>query len=199
MSRSRSEERGAPSGGWRRRTGIYRPSPAGTPLELVRRSERSRSVQDPRAVGEPGLVRRLLAVAVPASAADPACAAPPRLGAPRRDGESSEGGRPRRGAPGADGAPEAQLYAGAVVEPVAAQRQQRGLGGRVGPAARRCSAGCAGPHPRARVCGAWVSRKPASGPSRRRHAFRRVPGPRGQRQSGSSGEKAPGGEWRVKV
>uniref|UniRef100_A0A6I8PC13 non-specific serine/threonine protein kinase n=1 Tax=Ornithorhynchus anatinus TaxID=9258 RepID=A0A6I8PC13_ORNAN len=61
LVRSRSEERG-PSGPWRSEDPMYRPSPAGTPLELVRRPQRALSVQDlagAGAGGEKGFVRRL--------------------------------------------------------------------------------------------------------------------------------------------
>uniref|UniRef100_A0A481BDK8 Striated muscle preferentially expressed protein kinase isoform 1 n=1 Tax=Sus scrofa TaxID=9823 RepID=A0A481BDK8_PIG len=98
LSRSRSEERG-PFRGAEEEDGIYRPSPAGTPLELVRRPERSRSVQDLRAVGEPGLVRRLsLSLSQRLRRTPPAQRHPawePRGG----DGESSEGGSSARGSP----------------------------------------------------------------------------------------------------
>ncbi|KAM7105008.1 striated muscle preferentially expressed protein kinase isoform 2-T2 [Molossus nigricans] len=98
LSRSRSEERG-PFRGAQEEDGMYRPSPAGTPLEMVRRPERSRSVQDLRAVGEPGLVRRLsLSLSQRLRRTPPAQrhqAAEARGG----EGESSEGGSSARGSP----------------------------------------------------------------------------------------------------
>ncbi|XP_077741429.1 striated muscle preferentially expressed protein kinase isoform X5 [Canis aureus] len=98
LSRSRSEERG-PFRGAQEEDGMYRPSPAGTPLELVRRPERSRSVQDLRPLGEPGLVRRLsLSLSQRLRRTPPAQRHPawePRGG----DGESSEGGSSARGSP----------------------------------------------------------------------------------------------------
>lgn len=97
LSRSRSEERGPFRGA--EEDGMYRPSPAGTPLEMVRRPERSRSVQDLRAVGEPGLVRRLsLSLSQRLRRTPPAqrhAAWETRGG----DGESSEGGSSARGSP----------------------------------------------------------------------------------------------------
>ncbi|KAM8790385.1 striated muscle preferentially expressed protein kinase isoform 3-T3 [Rhynchonycteris naso] len=97
LSRSRSEERGPFRGA--EEDGMYRPSPAGTPLEMVRRPERSRSVQDLRAVGEPGLVRRLsLSLSQRLRRTPPAqrhAAGEARGG----DGESSEGGSSARGSP----------------------------------------------------------------------------------------------------
>ncbi|XP_066202476.1 striated muscle preferentially expressed protein kinase isoform X1 [Saccopteryx leptura] len=97
LSRSRSEERGPFRGA--EEDGMYRPSPAGTPLEMVRRPERSRSVQDLRTVGEPGLVRRLsLSLSQRLRRTPPAqrhAAGEARGG----DGESSEGGSSARGSP----------------------------------------------------------------------------------------------------
>ncbi|XP_055967665.1 LOW QUALITY PROTEIN: striated muscle preferentially expressed protein kinase [Sorex fumeus] len=98
LSRSRSEERGP----WRAaedEDGMYRPSPAGTPLELVRRPERSRSVQDLRgAAGEQSLVRRLSL-----SLSQRLRRTPPGQRRPaweaRGDGEGSEGGSSARGSP----------------------------------------------------------------------------------------------------
>ncbi|XP_038625027.1 striated muscle preferentially expressed protein kinase [Tachyglossus aculeatus] len=58
LGRSRSEERGPP-GPWRPEDPMYRPSPAGTPLELVRRPQKALSVQDLAGAGERGFVRRL--------------------------------------------------------------------------------------------------------------------------------------------
>ncbi|XP_006890370.1 PREDICTED: striated muscle preferentially expressed protein kinase-like [Elephantulus edwardii] len=100
LSRSRSEERG-PFRGAEEEDGIYRPSPAGTPLELVRRQERSRSVQDLRAAGEPGLVRRL---SLSLSLSQRLRRTPPAQRHPAwesrgGDGESSEGGSSARGSP----------------------------------------------------------------------------------------------------
>ncbi|XP_036175866.1 striated muscle preferentially expressed protein kinase isoform X3 [Myotis myotis] len=98
LSRSRSEERGPFRGA--EEDGMYRPSPAGTPLEMVRRPERSRSVQDLRAAGEPGLVRRLsLSLSQRLRRTPPAqrqAASEARGGG---DGESSEGGSSARGSP----------------------------------------------------------------------------------------------------
>ncbi|XP_051009996.1 striated muscle preferentially expressed protein kinase isoform X3 [Acomys russatus] len=97
LSRSRSEERGPFRGA--EDDGIYRPSPAGTPLELVRRPERSHSVQDLRVAGEPGLVRRLsLSLSQKLRRTPPGqrhSAWESRGG----DGESSEGGSSTRGSP----------------------------------------------------------------------------------------------------
>ncbi|XP_069925959.1 striated muscle preferentially expressed protein kinase isoform X1 [Oryctolagus cuniculus] len=98
LSRSRSEERG-PFRGGEEEDGIYRPSPAGTPLELVRRSERSRSVQDLRAVGEPGLVRRLSLSLSQRLRRTPPAQRHPAWEARGGDGESSEGGSSARGSP----------------------------------------------------------------------------------------------------
>ncbi|XP_059559238.1 striated muscle preferentially expressed protein kinase isoform X3 [Myotis daubentonii] len=98
LSRSRSEERGPFRGA--EEDGMYRPSPAGTPLEMVRRPERSRSVQDLRAAGEPGLVRRLsLSLSQRLRRTPPAqrqAASEARGGG---DWESSEGGSSARGSP----------------------------------------------------------------------------------------------------
>ncbi|PNJ36715.1 SPEG isoform 2 [Pongo abelii] len=98
LSRSRSEERG-PFRGAEEEDGIYRPSPAGTPLELVRRPERSRSVQDLRAVGEPGLVRRLSLSLSQRLRRTPPAQRHPAWEARGGDGESSEGGSSARGSP----------------------------------------------------------------------------------------------------
>ncbi|XP_058521028.1 striated muscle preferentially expressed protein kinase isoform X1 [Ochotona princeps] len=98
LSRSRSEERG-PFRGGEEEDGIYRPSPAGTPLELVRRPERSRSVQDLRAVGEPGLVRRLSLSLSQRLRRTPPAQRHPAWEARGGDGESSEGGSSARGSP----------------------------------------------------------------------------------------------------
>ncbi|KAL0624640.1 Striated muscle preferentially expressed protein kinase [Plecturocebus cupreus] len=98
LSRSRSEERG-PFRGAEEEDGIYRPSPAGTPLELVRRTERSRSVQDLRAVGEPGLVRRLSLSLSQRLRRTPPAQRHPAWEARGGDGESSEGGSSARGSP----------------------------------------------------------------------------------------------------
>ncbi|KAF6116321.1 striated muscle enriched protein kinase [Phyllostomus discolor] len=98
LSRSRSEERGP----FRRaedEDGMYRPSPAGTPLEMVRRPERSRSVQDLRAVGEPGLVRRLSLSLSQRLRRTPPSQRHPGWEARGGDGESSEGGSSARGSP----------------------------------------------------------------------------------------------------
>ncbi|XP_023578816.1 striated muscle preferentially expressed protein kinase isoform X2 [Octodon degus] len=98
LSRSRSEERG-PFRGAEDEDGIYRPSPAGTPLELVRRPERSRSVQDLRAVGEPGLVRRLSLSLSQRLRRTPPSQRHPAWENRGADGESSEGGSSARGSP----------------------------------------------------------------------------------------------------
>ncbi|KAB1278439.1 Striated muscle preferentially expressed protein kinase [Camelus dromedarius] len=98
LSRSRSEERG-PFRGAEEEDGMYRPSPAGTPLELVRRPERSRSVQDLRAVGEPGLVRRLSLSLSQRLRRTPPAQRHPAWEARGADGESSEGGSSARGSP----------------------------------------------------------------------------------------------------
>ncbi|XP_062968943.1 striated muscle preferentially expressed protein kinase isoform X2 [Cynocephalus volans] len=98
LSRSRSEERG-PFRGAEEEDGMYRPSPAGTPLELVRRPERSRSVQDVRAVGEPGLVRRLSLSLSQRLRRTPPAQRHPAWEARGGDGESSEGGSSARGSP----------------------------------------------------------------------------------------------------
>ncbi|XP_064443181.1 striated muscle preferentially expressed protein kinase isoform X5 [Mirounga angustirostris] len=98
LSRSRSEERG-PFRGAQEEDGMYRPSPAGTPLELVRRPERSRSVQDLRAVGEPGLVRRLSLSLSQRLRRTPPAQRHPAWEARAGDGESSEGGSSARGSP----------------------------------------------------------------------------------------------------
>lgn len=98
LSRSRSEERG-PFRGAREEDGMYRPSPAGTPLELVRRPERSHSVQDLRAVGEPGLVRRLSLSLSHRLRRTPPAQRHPAWEARGGDGESSEGGSSARGSP----------------------------------------------------------------------------------------------------
>ncbi|XP_003784966.1 striated muscle preferentially expressed protein kinase [Otolemur garnettii] len=98
LSRSRSEERG-PFRGASEENGMYRPSPAGTPLELVRRPERSRSVQDLRAVGEPGLVRRLSLSLSQRLRRTPPAQRHPAWEARGGDGESSEGGSSARGSP----------------------------------------------------------------------------------------------------
>ncbi|XP_045415368.1 striated muscle preferentially expressed protein kinase isoform X2 [Lemur catta] len=98
LSRSRSEERG-PFRGATEEDGMYRPSPAGTPLELVRRPERSRSVQDLRAVGEPGLVRRLSLSLSQRLRRTPPAQRHPAWEARGGDGESSEGGSSARGSP----------------------------------------------------------------------------------------------------
>ncbi|XP_048664951.1 striated muscle preferentially expressed protein kinase [Marmota marmota marmota] len=98
LSRSRSEERG-PFRGAEDEDGMYRPSPAGTPLELVRRPERSRSVQDLRAVGEPGLVRRLSLSLSQKLRRTPPSQRHPAWEARGGDGESSEGGSSARGSP----------------------------------------------------------------------------------------------------
>lgn len=98
LSRSRSEERG-PFRGAEDDDGIYRPSPAGTPLELVRRPERSRSVQDLRAVGEPGLVRRLSLSLSQRLRRTPPAQRHPAWETRGADGESSEGGSSARGSP----------------------------------------------------------------------------------------------------
>uniref|UniRef100_A0A452SF79 Striated muscle enriched protein kinase n=1 Tax=Ursus americanus TaxID=9643 RepID=A0A452SF79_URSAM len=98
LSRSRSEERG-PFRGAQEEDGMYRPSPAGTPLELVPRPERSRSVQDLRAVGEPGLVRRLSLSLSQRLRRTPPAQRHPAWEARGGDGESSEGGSSARGSP----------------------------------------------------------------------------------------------------
>uniref|UniRef100_A0A8C9B0R0 non-specific serine/threonine protein kinase n=1 Tax=Prolemur simus TaxID=1328070 RepID=A0A8C9B0R0_PROSS len=98
LSRSRSEERG-PFRGATEEDGMYRPSPAGTPLELVRRPERSRSVQDLRAVGEPGFVRRLSLSLSQRLRRTPPAQRHPAWEARGGDGESSEGGSSARGSP----------------------------------------------------------------------------------------------------
>ncbi|XP_075386144.1 striated muscle preferentially expressed protein kinase isoform X2 [Tenrec ecaudatus] len=98
LSRSRSEERG-PFRGAEEDDGIYRPSPAGTPLELVRRPERSRSVQDLRAAGEPGLVRRLSLSLSQRLRRTPPAQRQPAWESRGGDGESSEGGSSARGSP----------------------------------------------------------------------------------------------------
>ncbi|XP_077011349.1 striated muscle preferentially expressed protein kinase isoform X7 [Tamandua tetradactyla] len=98
LSRSRSEERG-PFRGAEEEDGIYRPSPAGTPLELVRRQERSRSVQDLRAAGEPGFVRRLSLSLSQRLRRTPPAQRHPAWEARGGDGESSEGGSSARGSP----------------------------------------------------------------------------------------------------
>ncbi|XP_012920953.1 striated muscle preferentially expressed protein kinase isoform X3 [Heterocephalus glaber] len=98
LSRSRSEERG-PFRGAEDEDGIYRPSPAGTPLELVRRPERSRSVQDLRAAGEPGLVRRLSLSLSQRLRRTPPAQRHPAWETRGTDGESSEGGSSARGSP----------------------------------------------------------------------------------------------------
>lgn len=97
LSRSRSEERGPFRG--TEDDGMYRPSPAGTPLEMVRRPERSRSVQDLRAVGEPGLVRRLSLSLSQRLRRTPPTQRHPASEARGGDGESSEGGSSARGSP----------------------------------------------------------------------------------------------------
>ncbi|XP_074169905.1 striated muscle preferentially expressed protein kinase isoform X5 [Rhinolophus sinicus] len=97
LSRSRSEERGPFRGA--EEDGMYRPSPAGTPLEMVRRPERSRSVQDLRAVGEPGLVRRLSLSLSQRLRRTPPAQRHPASEARGGDGESSEGGSSARGSP----------------------------------------------------------------------------------------------------
>ncbi|KAJ8796415.1 hypothetical protein J1605_017885 [Eschrichtius robustus] len=99
LSRSRSEERGLFRGAEEEEDGMYRPSPAGTPLELVRRPERSRSVQDLRAVGEPGLVRRLSLSLSQRLRRTPPAQRHPAWEARGGDGESSEGGSSARGSP----------------------------------------------------------------------------------------------------
>ncbi|XP_012583660.1 PREDICTED: striated muscle preferentially expressed protein kinase isoform X2 [Condylura cristata] len=98
LSRSRSEERG-PFRGAEEEDGMYRPSPAGTPLELVRRPERSRSVQDLRAVGEPSLVRRLSLSLSQRLRRTPPAQRHTTWEARGGDGESSEGGSSARGSP----------------------------------------------------------------------------------------------------
>ncbi|XP_029789598.1 striated muscle preferentially expressed protein kinase isoform X3 [Suricata suricatta] len=98
LSRSRSEERG-PFRGAQEEDGMYRPSPAGTPLELVRRPERSRSVQDLRPVGEPGLVRRLSLSLSQRLRRTPPAQRHSAWEARAGDGESSEGGSSARGSP----------------------------------------------------------------------------------------------------
>ncbi|XP_029415916.1 striated muscle preferentially expressed protein kinase isoform X2 [Nannospalax galili] len=98
LSRSRSEERG-PFHGPEEDDGIYRPSPAGTPLELVRRPERSRSVQDLRVAGEPGFVRRLSLSLSQKLRRTPPAQRHPAWEARSGDGESSEGGSSARGSP----------------------------------------------------------------------------------------------------
>ncbi|KAM6178636.1 striated muscle preferentially expressed protein kinase isoform 3-T3 [Rhynchocyon petersi] len=98
LSRSRSEERG-PFRGAEDEDGMYRPSPAGTPLELVRRQERSRSVQDLRATGEPGLVRRLSLSLSQRLRRTPPAQRHPAWESRGGDGESSEGGSSARGSP----------------------------------------------------------------------------------------------------
>uniref|UniRef100_G3TQN9 Striated muscle enriched protein kinase n=1 Tax=Loxodonta africana TaxID=9785 RepID=G3TQN9_LOXAF len=98
LSRSRSEERG-PFRGAEEDDGMYRPSPAGTPLELVRRPERSRSVQDLRAAGEPGLVRRLSLSLSQRLRRTPPAQRHPAWESRGGDGESSEGGSSARGSP----------------------------------------------------------------------------------------------------
>lgn len=97
LSRSRSEERGPFRGA--EEDGIYRPSPAGTPLELVRRQERSRSVQDLRVAGEPGLVRRLSLSLSQKLRRTPPGQRHPAWESRSGDGESSEGGSSARGSP----------------------------------------------------------------------------------------------------
>ncbi|XP_013207155.1 striated muscle preferentially expressed protein kinase isoform X3 [Microtus ochrogaster] len=97
LSRSRSEERGPFRGA--EDDGIYRPSPAGTPLELVRRPERSRSVQDLRVAGEPGLVRRLSLSLSQKLRRTPPGQRHPAWESRSGDGESSEGGSSARGSP----------------------------------------------------------------------------------------------------
>lgn len=98
LSRSRSEERG-PFHRAEEEDSMYRPSPAGTPLEMVRRPERSRSVQDLRAVGEPGLVRRLSLSLSQRLRRTPPSQRHPGWEARGGDGESSEGGSSARGSP----------------------------------------------------------------------------------------------------
>ncbi|XP_074047393.1 striated muscle preferentially expressed protein kinase isoform X2 [Macrotis lagotis] len=102
LSRSQSEERGL-SRGSEEEDGMYRPSPAGTPLELVKRQERSRSVQDLRGAGasrELGLVRRLSLSLSQRLRRTPPSQRHPSWGSPRTgDGESSEGGDSARGSP----------------------------------------------------------------------------------------------------
>ena len=97
LSRSRSEERGPFRGA--EDDGIYRPSPAGTPLELVRRPERSRSVQDLRVAGEPGLVRRLSLSLSQKLRRTPPGQRHPAWESRSGDGESSEGGSSARASP----------------------------------------------------------------------------------------------------
>ncbi|XP_074154759.1 striated muscle preferentially expressed protein kinase isoform X4 [Sminthopsis crassicaudata] len=99
LSRSQSEERG-PFRGAEEEDGMYRPSPAGTPLELVKRPERSRSVQDLRGAGEMGLVRRLSLSLSQRLRRTPPSQRHPSWGSPRAgDGESSEGGDSAKGSP----------------------------------------------------------------------------------------------------
>lgn len=99
LSRSRSEERG-PFRGTQEEDGMYRPSPAGTPLELVRRPERSRSVQDLRAAGEQSLVRRLsLSLSQRLRRTPPGQRHPAWEARGGVDGEGSEGGSSARGSP----------------------------------------------------------------------------------------------------
>uniref|UniRef100_F7CEU5 non-specific serine/threonine protein kinase n=1 Tax=Monodelphis domestica TaxID=13616 RepID=F7CEU5_MONDO len=102
LSRSQSEERG-PFRGSEEEDGMYRPSPAGTPLELVKRPERSRSVQDLRGAGGPGemgLVRRLSLSLSQRLRRTPPSQRHPSWGASRAgDGESSEGGDSAKGSP----------------------------------------------------------------------------------------------------
>ncbi|XP_006867904.1 PREDICTED: striated muscle preferentially expressed protein kinase [Chrysochloris asiatica] len=98
LSRSRSEERG-PFRGAEEDDGMYRPSPAGTPLELVRRPERSRSVQDIRAAGEPGFVRRLSLSLSQRLRRTPPSQRHQAWESRGGDGESSEGGSSARGSP----------------------------------------------------------------------------------------------------
>ncbi|XP_060049624.1 striated muscle preferentially expressed protein kinase isoform X2 [Erinaceus europaeus] len=97
LSRSRSEERGPFRGD--HDDGMYRPSPAGTPLELVRRPERSRSVQDLRAPAEPGLVRRLSLSLSQRLRRTPPGQRHPGWESRGGDGDSSEGGGSARGSP----------------------------------------------------------------------------------------------------
>ncbi|KAM5228906.1 striated muscle preferentially expressed protein kinase isoform 2-T2 [Ctenodactylus gundi] len=121
LSRSRSEERG-PFRGAEDEDGMYRPSPAGTPLELVRRPGRSRSVQDLRAAGEPGLARRLsLSLSQRLRRTPPAqrhAAGEARGG----DGESSEGGSSARGSP----VLAARRRLSATLERLSSRLQRRG-------------------------------------------------------------------------
>eukprot|EP00070_Physeter_catodon_P030886 XP_028337780.1 striated muscle preferentially expressed protein kinase isoform X4 [Physeter catodon] len=123
LSRSRSEERGLFRGA-EEEDGMYRPSPAGTPLELVRRPERSRSVQDLRAVGEPGLVRRLSLSLSQRLRRTPPAQRHPAWEARGGDGESSEGGSSARGSP----VPAMRRRLSSTLERLSSRLQRSGSG-----------------------------------------------------------------------